>query len=319
MRRTAAAALWEFGATFDRLVGNRFFAGREFEALIDRLKEQPPFKDFLETTRFINVAQSASLEDIEKDIRKSPAFGRALLQISARLSNKGEVETTEDEVAVAINRLGFDKTILLLAASRLAPALSSKSPLDVDMLRNHTLSSLLIAYEVGRMLKMPDEMSVAIAGAVHNIGSWLFAIGEPGLYAIALAKADGDGIYRVQVEKEIFGLNHREAGSTFLKRTDQSKALQEVAEHYPAPGGATTPYRALAAAVHLADQLAWIAIVDETAALQNDLVATNNPLWTIFQQNGVTLPMDIPELVDALIRMARTTSWLVGVINHLDK
>lgn len=320
-RQIASVPLIKLGASFGRLTGNRFFSEGELPALTTKLLKQRPFADFLAAAHFIDYATSVSMEELESGIKALPGFEKTFLDIASRLSAKTDTATPEAELGLAIKRLGMDKTIVLSAAARLAPTLRVTSPLDLEPLRTHTLCTALLSYEIARMFRLDNEPVVASAGLLHNIGTWVFALAEPGLYGAALAIAEGSNRLIDDAERDVFGYSHREVGSNLLAQADRPAMLQVTAEYYSQPQLETNrQFRPVVATVHLASELAWtIAAQQErlTTQFQARLLASNNPVWDMLEESGVTLPMDLPELLDVLLTAAKTCSWITTLLMEL--
>jgi hypothetical protein len=70
--------------------------------------------------------------------------------------------------------------------------------------------------------------------------------------------------------------------------------------------------KSLRACVYLADQLAWAASADEAhaRAIRGELLLASNPAWAALEDADVPLPMDVPELLEAMASVAKTAAWL---------
>jgi len=322
-RRLATVPVLKLGGVFGRLRGSRLFAPADWDAVCTSLLKRAPFAHFAAVARYIDEATlSATMEDLAGSIKAVPGFEQIFLEVARRLAAKPDPDMPEAELSLAINRLGMHKTVVLIAAARLAPALRFSSPLDLEPLRAHTLSSMLLAYELARMLKLSDEPSVAAAGAVHNLGTWLFVVAEPGLYTIALALANEARSSVEEAERQIFGRSHAEAGSRMLAQLGVSSLLRAAAEHYAQPASALKEHGATVACIHLAHDLAWTIAAQDgrlTTALQARLLVSNNPVWSVFHKNGVSIPMDPPEFVDVMLTAAKTSTWIANLLLELEK
>lgn len=322
-RRLAAIPVLKLGASFGRLRGSRLFPPTEWDALSGPLLKRAPFSHFTAVARYIDEAStSAQMEDLASSIKAIPGFDQAFLEIARRLAAKTDPDIPEAEMGLAMDRLGMHKTVILIAGARLAPALRIPSPLDLEPLRAHTICSMLLAYDLARMLKLADEPLIAAAGVVHNIGSWLFALSEPGLYTIAIALADQARSSVDEAERQVFGRSHAEAGSRVLTQLGVPPVLRAAAECYAQPATAPKEHGAAVACVHFAHELAWTIAAQDTrltTALQARLLVSNNPIWGVLQRSGVTLPMDPPEFVDVMLTAARTSAWITNLLLALEK
>ena len=320
-RRLASVPVLKLGASFGRLRGSRLFFAGEWDTAVTPLLKRAPITQFIAIFRYIEDAMAAaSLEDLAANIKALPGFEQIFLEVTRRLAAKTDPDSPEAELGLAINRLGIHKTVILTAAARLAPALRFPSPLDLEPLRAHTLCSMLLTYELARMLGMTDEPLVAAAGAVHNLGTWLFVLAEPGLYAIALATADESRGSLADAERQIFGRSQGEVGSRVLAQLGMPSVLRAVAENQAQPA-ASKDHGAAVACVHLAHELSWTIAAQDvrlTAELQSRLLVYKNPIWPTLSKNGVTIPMDLPEFVDVMITAATTSAWITNLLLSLE-
>ncbi|HEU5081481.1 MAG TPA: response regulator [Opitutaceae bacterium] len=330
IQRTAAAPFWSFGSAFGRIAKSPFLNHADHEQLINEAKTKPAFGEFQNAIRFLcQGAQNASLEQLEADVKNDADFQRTFLELVERLSGRAATEESEagaePDVSLAINRLGIHKTIILIAARRLGGKLPSSTVLDLEFLRVHTLASMILSQEIGRMLRLDDDLQVGAAGAAHSIGSWLYALEEPGLYAIALARAEISAESVSHAEEELLGQSHAKIGRALLELGHFPEAVRSATEFYENPGELPPGHaRPTATAVHLAHELAWAVLAGDDAPIPQQLsrrVFTPTDLvWTLLQQDNVQLPMDIPEFIEALSTAAtnavRTAHSLTAVVKN---
>jgi CheY-like chemotaxis protein len=323
-RRMAAAPLWKFDREFARLEAARLFPGDELSALLDEFLNHPVCQELLNTVRFLTgAAQSAAVEDLVGQIRKNKILERVFAEVGGR-GDSGQSDDSGDENDAGgldfeqiIHRIGIHKSVLLIAAYRLQISLRKPSSLDLSWLRTHTLLSLLLGYEIGRMLNSDDDLQVAAAGAVHDLGSWCFALSEPGIYAIALGRAH-DGVSLDAAEKSLFGQNHGEVGATLLERAGFRLDFIQAATPADNEGWTSARDPLAVACVHLGSTLAWSAIArDEAhaAKLKARLLSSDDPVWQMVSASRADLPMDLPEFVDTLIAAAETCLAMIASIS----
>jgi CheY-like chemotaxis protein len=319
-RTTATAPVWALGRQLTRLEGRNFFADGELAALAAEWGRRAPFTALVEAHRFIASAPHASNEDVLAAVEATPDFKARFLKIAQRLGG-GETEPPVGtdasaaalDAARALERLGVYRTIVLTAAARIAEATRRPSPLELTMLREHTLTVGILAYEIGRMLRLPDEHLPAAAGFAHDAGTWFFALAEPGLYALSLALAHEGGFGAARAEKGIWGMTHAEAGQLCLEAAHAPALLWQAVRTYEEPAHKTdAETKSLRACVYLADQLAWAASADEAhaRAIRGELLLASNPAWAALEDADVPLPMDVPELLEAMASVAKTAAWL---------
>jgi CheY-like chemotaxis protein len=325
-RRTAGSPIWAYGKGFARLEARELFEKGELARVAAVLIEKPPLREMVEAHSFIAGAPNASLDDVLGAVDSLPGFRELYLKIATRLGGatetdhiaESEEEGEENRQAArhALDRLGVYRTMVLVAAARVARAARVESPLDLSMLLEHTLAVAILSYEVGRMLRLPDEHLPAAAGLVHDAGKWLLALSEPGLYAIALTLAHEGGQGMARAEQGIFGATHEEIGRLCLEVAHAPVLLLDAAVAHEDLARVSKPESsAVVAGVFLANHLAWAAVAAEEAhakAIRDALLNPGNQVWATLRDAGVSLPLDIPELIEAMVRVSKTTAWISG-------
>lgn len=323
-RRLASISVVKLGQKLGRLTQNRLFTEGEWGEMSETLVARTPLRQMIEASRYINEeCNSASMEELEKAIKSIPGFDKVFLEIVNRLASRTEADDREPDLSAAINRVGLHKSVVLIAAAKLAPTLRLETPFDSETLRVQTLCSLLLSYDIGRMLRLPEEPVAGAAGALHRIGTWAFLVQEPGLYALSVAVAAGEKRDSPGVEKQIFGVSHLELGGRLATQAGLPGPLHAAAQHYNDPSAAANAaHRPTLVCVNLADELAWtIAAQQEslTKTLQSSLLEPKNPNWTVLAATGTELPMDLPEFTDVLITAAKTALWITSLLLPLQE
>lgn len=330
-RRTAASPVWAYGKGFARLEGRELFAKGELGRLAADLVKQSPLSEMVEAHSFIAGAPNASMDDVLGAVDSLPKFRALYLKIATRLGGAqvdsappemrdemadpdAVIEAENQAARHALDRLGVYRTMVLVAAARVAQTARVRSPLDLSMLLEHTLAVAILSYEVGRMLRLPEEHLPAAAGLVHDAGKWLFALAEPGLYALVLALAHEGGQGAAHAEQGIFGATHEEAGRLCLEAAQAPVLLLDAAvAHEDLARVSRAESSAVVASVFLANHLAWAAVATEEAhgkAIRDGLLDPANQVWETLKEAGVALPLDIPELIEAMTRVSKTAAWI---------
>jgi CheY-like chemotaxis protein len=317
-RRAASAPIWKFDREFARLDAARLFPGDELSSVLDEFLNHSICQELLNTVRFLNgAAQSASVEDLVGQIRKNKILERVFSEVGGRGESDDDNDASGIDFEQIIHRIGIHKSVLLIAVYRLQISLRKPTSLDLTWLRTHTLLSLLLGYEIGRMLNSDDDLQVAAAAAVHDLGSWCLASSEPGIYAVALGRAHGD-VSLDAAEKSLFGQNHEEVGALLLERSGFRPDFIQAATPGDVEKWDSARDPLAVACVHLGSTLAWSAIArDEThaAKLKTRLLSPSDPVWQLISAGRADLPMDLPEFVDTLIAAAETCFAMVGSIS----
>jgi CheY-like chemotaxis protein len=322
-RRTAASPVWAYAKGFGRLEGRELFEKGEVGHLAAVLADKAPLRDMLEAQAFIAAAPNTVLFQVVGAVEELPGFRSYYLRIAAQLGGvsggEAPVETDDGDdeaqaIRLALDRLGVYRTVVLIAAARVARAARVASPLDLSMLLEHTLTVSILSYEVGRMLRLPEEHLPAAAGLVHDAGKWVMALAEPGLYAITLTLAHEGGQGMARAEQGIFGATHEEVGRLCLEAVHAPVWLLDAAVAHEDLARISKPESApVVASVYLANHLAWAAVATEEAharTIRESLLNPDNEVWAVLREANVELPLDIPELVAAMTRVATAAAWI---------
>jgi len=311
-RKIAAQPIWSFGRHFGRLRGAKLVTPADLEKMGENLLASDPLYSFFTAIKLTARVPELTVDETARAIGELPGFEPVYLRIATQLGFKSDTPTLDVNIRHSIQHLGTAKAVSLLVAGRIAAAGKAPSPLDLRPLLEHTVAVSLLSFEIGRLLKLADPYQLAAAGAMHDIGKWLFAVGEPALYAAALAITQAEQLTIANAETEIFGLAHPEAGRLLLQIARESPLLCETTLYHQSPEKVADPQLAPGVcAVHIAHHFARaLQSGDEkyATAVKTSFSAQGHPIWTVLKNNGVEPPADMPKLVEAILILAQTTA-----------
>lgn len=316
VRRTAAAPMWIFGPYADRVSGGRLADAEDLKRRASEGERPKVLEAFLHGFGYLRNVPQAALDILTEDLRGLTGFEPLYLTIAKRVGAMEDEHTTID-VDHALNRLGVDRTGVLLTCARVARAAQLRSPLDLGPLLQHTLSVTLLSYEIARSLRVNEEHLAAVAGLAHDVGKWILVLHEPALYGMTLAIALHRGSVPSAAEHDVFGITHEQLGEAFLRECGMPDLVCEAAAYHAQPESASGPHQAVLASVALANQLAWAATAEDDEpgrAARAEVADDGNPVWAALKGAGVELPMDVPELVDSLHAVAKTSLWISALL-----
>lgn len=315
-RRVAAPQIWRLGPHFNRLRGVPFITSDELDQLSQQLIKEAPLATLLDAAKQIQCAPDIPIETLAAALVNQPHFGACYKRILDHIDPLGDAVITANSARTFIERQGVSKTTTLWTAGRVAESLSPSFVIDIEPLFTHAISVSLISFETGRLLRLTNPHLLAASGLVHDIGKWLFAIGEPGLYAIALSLSQHDGAIQEQGEVAIFGVDHQTAGQRLLELAGTNQLLQDTAARHATPDSFesdNSEHAITLAIVHMANLLAHAAAAP-TDTLRQDILKyfenKDHPVWHILSERGVALPMEESELVAALATVSQTAHWI---------
>jgi CheY-like chemotaxis protein len=316
VRRTGAAPLWYFGRHAQELPHDR-------QALAAKLRQRfvsearpPLITAFLSAFDFLKALPALGLDEVRAGVASLGTFEPRFLSITRRLGSFEDEHTTLD-TALAIHRLGVYRSGVFMTCARVALATPNDTPLDLSPLLQHTLTSTLVAYELGHSLRATDENVCASAGLAHDTGKWIMAIAQPVLYGLATSMTLQDSVEMSEAELSLFGITHEELGAGFLAASTSSPLLEQVARFHRSPLGAPPEYAVPVAIAAIASELAWSAAAEsdeQRQAAGATLARADHPAWLALKRAAVELPMELPELIDSLQEVATTANWIAAVI-----
>jgi len=315
-RRVAAPPIWRLGGYFGRLRGAPLITADDLDQLSQQLLREPPLSVMVEAARLLERVPELSIDEVAALLIEQRHFATCYKRILDHLDPLGDAVVTPATARLLIERQGLAKTTTLLAAGQLAEALGPSGALEIEPLFTHAIAVSLLAFEIGRLLKLSNPHLLATAGLVHDVGKWLFALGEPGLYAIALSLAQHDCSSQEEAEKAIFGVSHPEAGRRLLELAGENLLLQDVALQHATPDAVTNTsaeHVITVTIIHLANLLAHAAAAskeEQRQEIHQHFQEHDHPAWQTLRAQGVVLPFDEMELVASLSSIAQTTKWI---------
>ncbi|PTY04824.1 hypothetical protein DB347_19165 [Opitutaceae bacterium EW11] len=316
VRRTAAAPMWLFGAYADRIGGGKLCDPEELKRQAVEGARPPLLEAVLHGAGYLRNVPQIALDMLTEDVAKLPDFQPLYLTIAKRVGTMEDEHQTID-MDHALNRLGVDRTGVFVTCARVARAVQTTSPLDLGPLLQHTLSVTLVSYEIAHTLRVSEEHLAAAAGLAHDVGKWILVLQEPALYGLTLAIALHRGSVPSAAEHDVFGVTHEQLGQAFLQGCEMPALLCEAAAFHSQPESASAGNLGILACVALANQLAWSATAEteeQVKMAQGEIIDPANPVWPALRSAGVELPMDVPELVDSLHRVASTALWISSLL-----
>ena len=306
--------LWHYGKYLKRALRQPLMTPEELLEASKRLAAKAPFSTISESLATLQSLPTMAAEDavaIAWDTRGFVPIYQFVLEkvtgVDHRIDSKGALARVAAQQGIA-------RLTTLAAVTRIANDIPKDGPLNLRQLYAHTFTATLVAFEIGRILKLQNDFMLSAAGLAHDAGRWFLAIGEPGCYGIALAVADEEHLLVEETEVAVFGIDHHQAGRQMLECMGQSKLMQEVAFRHHNPAKVSEKeFLTTTTVTHLAHVLAQTAIAGPTAESKRVLEQLRSPdylAWGLLKSRGATLPFETPELVDTLSEIAVTSNWV---------
>jgi len=171
--------------------------------------------------------------EVGRLIAAEPVFATRVLQManSPLFALERQVKT----ISHAIVLLGLERvkaiTVTRALGDYVAPALSSQA------LRACWQNSLAIAFlseRLARMTKMDSDFAY-VAGLLADLGRLALLVKYPGPYANLLAVSAEEEFDLIMMERELFDIDHCEAGAWLTRKMLFPEELTEVATNHHTP------------------------------------------------------------------------------------
>lgn len=215
------------------------------------LEDLPPFP--LVATRLLEVLsqENAHITGVGRIISAEPVFASRVLQMAN--SPLFALQTQVKTISHAIVLLGLDRvkaiTVTRAMGDFVAPILNSKS---LRVCWENSLACAFVAERLARACKMDPDFAY-VAGLLRDIGRLALLVKYPESYANLLAVSGEQGFDLMATERDLFDIDHCQAGEWLMQKMPFPADLCEVvAHHHDAPSG---PFR-MVHLVRVADMLA---------------------------------------------------------------
>jgi putative nucleotidyltransferase with HDIG domain len=208
-------------------------AASEASALIRRIPAFPPV-----AIRVLGLLQDddVAVDRLVELIRSDPAFAGELLRRanSPLLACHSEVASLEQ----ALILLGYRRVRAL--ALTVATGMYLRKAADIGELRKfwrYSLACALLSEELARACGVHEDVAYT-AGLLHDIGRLGLMVAHPEQYAHLIRYAGeqlrtGQPVDIVQLERDLFGVDHYEVGRCLAEAWKLPEPLAEIAGRHP--------------------------------------------------------------------------------------
>jgi putative nucleotidyltransferase with HDIG domain len=240
------------------------------------LRQLPSFPAVATKVLQLLAKEDVPIRRIVDLIRTDPAFSAGILRVanSALFGFVSQVETVKHAVVI----VGLDRVRTLTLTVAMGSYL--KAALRIVTLRGcwrHSLACALLSEELATSCSVHLDRAYT-AGLLHDIGRLGLLVAYPAEYSNVLAVTEENSMDILQVERDLFDLDHCQAGLWLMKEWKFPEEFHDIAaRHHSEP---TTGEFDLLALVRLACRLA------DTLGFQAVKPAR---LWT-FQEIQAALP-----------------------------
>ena len=211
----------------------------------------PPFP--LVATRWLEVLsnENAHITGVGRIIAAEPVFASRVLQMAN--SPLFALQTQVKTISHAIVLLGLDRVKAITVTRALGDFVGTA--LNTQALRlcwQNSLACALLSEKLARACKIDTDFAY-VAGLLRDIGRLALLVKYPEAYANLLAVSGERGFDLMATERDLFDIDHCQAGAWLMARMPFPPELREVvANHHELPTG---PFR-MVHLVRIADMLA---------------------------------------------------------------
>ena len=215
------------------------------------LENLPPFPGVALQLLQLLAKEDIHIREVGRFIAADPVFAADVLQIanSALFGLRSQVKT----IAHAVMVLGLErvKAVSLTRAfgMYLTPVMRVEA---VRRCWQNSLAGALLAEKLADCCGIDVPLAYT-AGLLRDIGRFALLVKYPGPYANMLAVSQDNGYDLMSTERELFDVDHCQAGAWLTQKMKLPEELREVAagHHLPVNGG---PF-GLVQLVHVADAM----------------------------------------------------------------
>jgi HD-like signal output (HDOD) protein len=226
-------------------------------AVSQRLAKVPPFPPVAARLLRLLSDDSVDMKEVARTIACDPTFSARVLQHA----NSAEFALIQSvtNLRQALTMIGLDRTRALVTT--LAAAVYSGSALRATELRRcwqHAVATGVLAGFIARACGSFTDTAYT-AGIMHDIGRLGLLVAYPREYENTLRYAAERCLDLLDYEREIFGLNHAEAGRWLADRWQLPEEYRIIAgrHHDPCEGTENSLLRVVHVACRLADAFGY--------------------------------------------------------------
>lgn len=209
----------------------------DVEQLVRKLKEIPPLAEMQAMLQAVSD-DNVDFQELAKVIESSPPVAARIIKVanSAFYSLPSRANSVKDAI---IRVLGLDLVRSLIVGLAASSTFRTEKCPGFDTHR-YWCSALLTAHLARRLARVvgieggPDPEDAYLNGLLHNIGVIALAHVSPAEMAAAFAAAEREPERPLrEIETQVLGLDHRQAGVLIATQWGLPETLQTVIGHYP--------------------------------------------------------------------------------------
>ena len=225
-------------------------------AIAGKLSKLPPFGPAVQKLLSISLDDDSAVESFEEVFKSDPALTAELLVManSAAFGGRSRVQT----IALGIRFLGLERVRAMATTSALrSHTRRGQHHQYLASVWAHGVASAVAAEALGELCGFPGLYTLGLTHDLGRLGLFL-AGGQP--YAEELSREFQDIEQANQVERNLFGMTHCQAGALVATAWGFPESLAAcMGEHHVMPAGAD-PRGLIVTACRMADSLGFLEV-----------------------------------------------------------
>lgn len=206
------------------------------EAIV-KLKDLPTLPQVAQRVVALSQDPKTSYRDLKTVIIPDPPLAAKVMMManSAFFHRRNPAKTLED----AIFTIGLNNLVAICSSVGVLDVFNRwhTGKMDRRDLWRHSVATAFLSksMELRKVLNKPDGPDIFLAGLLHDIGWIVLDKIVPQKISNAIKAKEDAGRWSLEMEKEIFGLDHAEAGALFLKHWNIPPAIIEIVANHHTP------------------------------------------------------------------------------------
>jgi len=193
----------------------------------------PPFPQVAIRVLQLTNNENVQLHQLSELISSDAAFATEVLTIANSLVYAPRFPACTIQQAIAVLGANHLQGMCLTVGVRSYLGKSLHHPLIRNVWR-HNLACAMIAEQLAAAGFM-DKDTAYTAGVLHDIGRLALAVIRPAEYAALLGKHQGSGASLLELERELFGCDHCQAGSHLIGEWKLPPEFEPIVSGHHAP------------------------------------------------------------------------------------
>ncbi len=230
------------------------------DAVRARIQQTVPLSPSAQRLLMVTAEEGHALRDVGRIVECDSVLTAYVIRIAntAAFKPKNDVATVSMAIALMGERAVIGTALDLCAKNIFQAPLEGYCGAPGGLWK-HSLLAGLAAREIAHKARSPMEEGVAFtAGILHDIGKSVLSSFLKDKAGELMANLEKEGVSYLEVERELLGLDHCEAGAALGEHWRMPEPLITAIRYHHEPAKAPEPHITLAYAAHLGDIVAMM-------------------------------------------------------------